>query len=224
MIGCLQGEVIKRQPTGVILKVGGVGYELRMTPADLSQLGSGEETLWVFTRVREDELSLYGFLSYACRQVFAQLILINGIGPKVALAILASVSLDRLREAIELRQIEVLQAVPGIGRKTAEKILLELSGRKEIAQWLVAPGERAGAAQSLEALWQSPAGIRQDVVSALVNLGFKEKDVEKILEITQAKILGKDFGEIVKICLKEMVKAANPKTSEAEAKALNSLF
>ena len=155
MIGHLEGQILDLQPGLVVLEAGGVGYEVHL-PVSAHPLLVGREraTLYVHTHVREDQLSLFGFPSRRERDVFRLLLGVSGVGPRIALALLSGLSPDDLGAAIEGEQWRRLAAVPGIGRRTAERLIVELKGK------LAAVARPAGGTP------------REDAISALVNLGY----------------------------------------------------
>lgn len=129
MISRLRGVPVGRTVDGLVLDVGGVGYLVNATPSALRRAGSSSEvTVETYLHVREDALQLYGFADAAERSLFVQLLGVSGIGPKVALAVVSSASPEELLRAIALRDSARFQAIPGIGKKTAERIVLELEG------------------------------------------------------------------------------------------------
>ena len=129
MISRLRGAPAGRSVDGLVVDVGGVGYLVSATPSVLRRAeGASEVTVETYLHVREDALQLYGFADASERALFVQLLGVSGIGPKVALAVVSSASPDELRRAIALRDSARFQAIPGIGKKTAERIVLELEG------------------------------------------------------------------------------------------------
>ena len=129
MISRLRGAPVGRTADGLVVDVGGVGYLVSATPSVLRRVdGATEVTVETYLHVREDALQLYGFADAGERSLFVQLLGVSGIGPKVALAVVSSASPDELRRAIALRDSARFQAIPGIGKKTAERIVLELEG------------------------------------------------------------------------------------------------
>jgi holliday junction DNA helicase RuvA len=127
MIARLTGRPVARRPDGLVLEVNGVGYLVAATPAALRRADSAAEiTLETYLHVREDALQLYGFESTAERELFEHLLSVNGVGPKVALAILSGSSAQELRRAIVLEDTARFEAIPGIGKKTAQRVVLEL--------------------------------------------------------------------------------------------------
>jgi Holliday junction DNA helicase RuvA len=129
VISRLRGTPVGRTIDGLVVDVGGVGYLVSATPSILRRAeGAGEVTVETYLHVRDDALQLYGFADAAERALFVQLLGVSGIGPKVALAVVSSASADELTRAIALRDAARFQAIPGIGKKTAERIVLELEG------------------------------------------------------------------------------------------------
>jgi holliday junction DNA helicase RuvA len=171
MIAWLRGRVLEKHPTRVIVETGGVGYELHVPLSSFSAIGDpgGEVTLRVHTHVREDAIQLFGFSTPLELSLFERLLGVSGIGPRLALAALSGTAPGELAEAISGGQVARLVAVPGIGRKTAERIVLEL--RDKLGD-LVLHGEEVNPG----------AAMRTDLVSALVNLGYHRPAAEKAAE------------------------------------------
>ena len=166
MISRLRGAPAGRSMDGLIVDVGGVGYLVNATPSVLRRAdGAAEVTVETYLHVREDALQLYGFADTAERALFVQLLGVGGIGPKVALAVVSSATPAELTRAIALRDSARFQAIPGIGKKTAERIVLELEG--SIADALPVPA--AGAPREL---------VARD---ALVELGYSVVEAEQAL-------------------------------------------
>jgi len=171
MIGRLKGIILEKAPEGVVLDVMGVGYELSIPLNSLASLPPTGETvsLWVYTHVREEELRLFGFASKLDRTAFRTMLKVNGVGPKVALAVIGALCGDQLARAINDGDIKRLTAIAGIGKKTAERIILELSGKLSFGDGTVPAGGRT-------------FGVLGDLSSALKNLGFKSARVDKIID------------------------------------------
>ena len=166
MISRLRGTPVGRTVDGLVVDVGGVGYLVSATPSVLRRAdGAPEVTVETYLHVREDALQLYGFADAAERSLFVQLLGVSGIGPKVALAVVSSASPEELQRAIALNDSARFQAIPGIGKKTAERIVLELEG--SIAE--SAPSPSAGAPREL---------VARD---ALVGLGYSLVEAEQAL-------------------------------------------
>ena len=170
MISRLRGTAVARSGDRIVLDVGGVGYSLAVTPtaARLAE-GGGEVSLETYLHVREDALQLYGFADRAERELFMQLLTVNGVGPKVALAIVSGSPAEELRRAIVREDAARFQAIPGIGKKTAERIVLEL--KEKIGDVAVAA----------VAAVDSPHLVARD---ALVELGYSVVDAERALAQT----------------------------------------
>lgn len=166
MISRLRGTPVGRTPDGLVVDVGGVGYLVNATASVFRRAeGASELTLETYLHVREDALQLYGFADAAERSLFVQLLGVSGIGPKVALAVVSSASPDELQRAIAVRDSARFQAIPGIGKKTAERIVLELEG--SLAQ----------------AVSSADSGAPRELVArdALVELGYSLVEAEQAL-------------------------------------------
>jgi holliday junction DNA helicase RuvA len=171
MIAHLRGKLIARHPNQAIVEAGGVGYDVAITVStfsDLPPLGT-EVALHIHTHVREDQLALYGFLKKEEKQLFEKLITVSGIGPKLAVTTLSGMAAQELGNAIRGNDVARLTKIPGIGRKTAERLVLELRDKLPMV------GPEAPAA--LPAL----SSVQEDVLSALLNLGYQRAMAEKAL-------------------------------------------
>jgi Holliday junction DNA helicase RuvA len=173
MIAHLRGKLLVKHPNQAVVDVGGVGYDVVIsvpTFSDLPAAGS-EVSLHVHTHVREDQLALYGFLRLAEKQLFEKLIGVSGIGPKLAITILSGMATDEMMAAIRGGDVARLTRIPGIGRKTAERMVLELRDK------LAAP------AAGIEMAAPTLNGIEEDVLSALMNLGYQRAAAERALAV-----------------------------------------
>ena len=171
MIASLNGIVLSRKPAGIVIGVGGVGYKVAVplcTLGDIPEEGK-EVFIYTYTHVREDALQLFGFLSEYERGVFATLLGISGIGPKLALAILSGMPVERFVRAVNNEDITMLSSIPGLGKKTAARVVLELKGKLELFI-------KDGPDSYIEG---RAAG---DAVSALVNLGYRKALSEDAVE------------------------------------------
>lgn len=168
MIAFLQGAVIPHSEETLILNVRGVGYEVYVSAFTKNEIESrASAQLWIHTHVREDQFTLFGFLSQTEKTLFLSLLKVSGIGPKVAMKILSGAPLSSIVRMIEDGDARGLSQLPKVGKKTAEQIILELKGKLVLLEDAKAkPGFSA----------------RADIVSALVNLGFKIQEVEKVIE------------------------------------------
>jgi Holliday junction DNA helicase RuvA len=169
MIGQLRGHLTDKRPNQVLVDVGGVGYIVQVPLSTYAALGElhTEVTLLIHTHVREDALSLYGFLSSREKHLFEMLLSASGVGPSLALKILSGMSVEDLVPAIRGSDLARLTKIPGVGRKTAERMVVELKDKLEAVTVEV---ERPSATSS--------AGVEADVVSALVNLGYEARAAE----------------------------------------------
>ncbi len=169
MIGQLRGRLAEKRPNQVLVDVGGVGYLVQVPLSTYAALGElhTEVTLLIHTHVREDALALYGFVSAREKHFFEMLLSASGVGPTLALKILSGMSVEELVPAIRGSDLVRLTKIPGVGRKTAERMVVELKDRLEI---VAIEAERPAAA--------SPAGVEADVISALVNLGYDARTAE----------------------------------------------
>jgi Holliday junction DNA helicase RuvA len=182
MIAHLSGTLLSKQATSVIVDVAGVGYEVTIplsTFYDLEDTGSSVQ-LRVYTHVREDTLQLYGFKTIRERELFLKIISVSGIGPKLGITLLSGMSADELIAAIRTNDLARLTLIPGIGRKTAERLVIEL--REKVASLTSAQLEeelRAKAAVGGEPRQDS---VRSDALSALLNLGYQRSSAEKAID------------------------------------------
>lgn len=168
MIARLCGTLVDKHPGSAVVDVGGVGYQLSIplsTYAEIGEPGSRVE-LHVHTHVREDALALFGFHTRFEKEVFTRLLAVSGIGPRTALAVLSGLGAQELIDAVRERDIPRLASVPGVGRKTAERMAVDLADRIDS---LSAPVEGDGKGGGERA---AGSDVRQDLVSALVNLGY----------------------------------------------------
>jgi len=170
MIGSVRGRLISKRPDNVIIETGGVGYHVNVPLSILSNLPEEGSSvfLYVYTHVREDAIQLYGFSNEDEKKIFTTLLGIPGIGPKMALNILSGVSHDEFLNAIEKEDVAFLCRIPGLGKKTAHRLILELRGKLLTAE---KPRDR----------------IFEDTLSALVNLGYKKSEAMESLEIAYKK-------------------------------------
>jgi len=175
MIGQIRGRLLLKKPNLALVDVQGVGYELFIPLTSFYELPEAghEVELKVYTHVREDALSLFGFRSQREKDLFLKLISISGIGPRLAVGILSGARVEELAQAIADGNIVRLTAIPGVGRKTAERLVLELKG--QLTPFLLP--EAAGAAGPRAAA----DGMHEDILSALVNLGYPRAGAEKAL-------------------------------------------
>jgi Holliday junction DNA helicase RuvA len=194
MIAHLKGNLIQKYPNQIVIDVGGVGYCVMIPLSTYLRLGEVNETaeLFIYTHLTENSLSLFGFSTQGEKDIFLKLITISGIGPKLALNILSGIEASDLEDAIRKSDIARLTLIPGIGKKTALRIALELQEKLE-------KKEKVLAAKGFEE--------REDLISALMNLGFRRKEVERIVEETiKTFSLEAGFEKLLRESLKRMAK------------------
>ena len=190
MIAHLSGTLLSKQATSVILDVAGVGYEVSIplsTFYELEDPGSNVQ-LRIYTHVREDALQLYGFKTARERELFLRLISVSGIGPKLGITLLSGMSADEMITSIRNNNLAKLTLIPGVGRKTAERLVMEL--RDKVASLSAAIDEDLGARSDVAAV-PTEDSMRADALSALLNLGYQRNAAEKAVSAS----LGED-GEV----------------------------
>ena len=198
MIAQLRGRILEKGPTRIVVDVGGVGYDVSVplsTFYGLGEVGS-EIVLRVHTHVREDAFALYGFATELEQALFQRLIGISGIGPKVALAVLSGIEPSELIRAIERGDLARLTAIPGVGKKTSERIVLELKDRLPT----IMPVHVAAAGL------EQPSARRTDVLSALINLGYHRPLAEKAVDSAITATPDGDFERTLKQALRELAR------------------
>ena len=183
MIAHLSGTLLSKQATSVIVDVAGVGYDVAIplsTFYDLGEIGEAVQ-LRVYTHVREDALQLYGFKTARERELFLQLISVNGVGPALAIKLLSGMNADEMIASIRTNNLVRLVAIPGVGRKTAERLVVDL--RDKIAA-LSSPAleEEFAAKAAVEGAPTTTEAMRNDAMSALANLGYQKGAVEKAVK------------------------------------------
>ncbi len=200
MIAFLRGRVLDKQPNLIIVDVQGVGYEVHVplsTYYDVGDAGA-DVALRIYTHVREEAFHLYGFLTTIEQQLFERLIAISGIGPKLAVVVLSGIEPRDLIAAVQRGDIARLTGIPGVGRKTAERMILELKDR--LAQLDVATdaGERVPAAPGER--------LRDDVLSALQNLGYHRPLAEKAVDSMLSSVSEPSFEQALRAALRELMR------------------
>jgi Holliday junction DNA helicase RuvA len=202
VIAHLRGRLFEKHPNRIVVDVNGVGYDVFVPLSTFYGLGDpgADLALRIHTHVREDALTLYGFATRLEQELFERLIGVSGIGPKVALAVLSGIEPQELIRAIERADVARLTAIPGVGKKTSERIVLELKDRL--------PRSHVAAAAAGMAVSEAPA-VRDDVLSALVNLGYHRPLAEKAVDAA-LKTLGSSpdagFERTLKQALRELAK------------------
>ncbi|HEV3218341.1 MAG TPA: Holliday junction branch migration protein RuvA [Candidatus Acidoferrales bacterium] len=193
MIAQLRGTLLDKRPNQVLVDVGGVGYQVHIPLSTYYSLGDlhGPVTLLIHTHLRDDGISLYGFLSSREKQCFELLIGASGVGPVLAMKILSGMNVEELIPAIRSGDLAALTRIPGVGKKTAERIVVEL--RDKLAAMETHEPPRAA----------SPQGPAADVVSALINLGYEERDAKRVVEDAQRDV-GTEFEGLLKASLQRL--------------------
>lgn len=189
MIGYLKGQIMEVGADTLTLEVAGVGYEIQAHLRLLAGVDSGDQTqLWIYTHVREDALQLFGFESPDEKSFFLSLLKVNGVGPKLALNALGGATVDQMTALIENENVKGLSALPKVGKKTAEQMILTLKGK-------LVHKESAGGANA------RPKGVHGEISFALINLGFRPADVERVMEKLPPVI---ELEEGLKFCLSRL--------------------
>jgi Holliday junction DNA helicase RuvA len=204
MIGSLRGKLIDKRPNQVLLDVGGVGYQVQIPLSTFAALSSlhDETTLLIHTHVREDQFNLFGFFTAREKRCFELLISASGVGPSLALKILSGMDLEELVPAIRKGDLAQLVRIPGVGRKTAERMVVEL--RDKLAAVDVHEAGKPSTRSQVES----------DVASALVNLGYDERSVERAID--QAHSSGDaDFETLLRTTLHLLGSSAMHKSARA---------
>jgi Holliday junction DNA helicase RuvA len=196
MIGQLRGKLLEKRPNSVLVDVNGVGYVVAVSLSTYSVLGDlhADVTLLIYTHVREDALALYGFISAREKQLFEMLISASGVGPSLALKILSGMSVEELVPAIRGNDLARLTKIPGVGRKTAERMVVELKDRLEAISAEVAakPKPTAGGLAT---------DIAADVASALVNLGYDGRTAEDAVTAGAKEAGAGNFEKLLRAAL-----------------------
>lgn len=192
MIGRIYGKLLEKQPPQIVVEAGGIGYEVDVPMTVFYALPPAGENVLLYThlQVREDAHLLYGFASAAERALFRQLLKVGGIGAKTALGLLSAMTADELAQAVAQEDVKRLCAAPGIGKKTAERLVLELRGK-------LAP------AAGVPALPVAAADSREDVVSTLLALGYSEREARAAVKHVPENA---EVGEGVRLALKSLAK------------------
>ena len=200
MIAFLRGRVLEKHPNRVILDVSGVGYDVLVPLSTFYAVGEdgSEISLRVHTHVREDQIALFGFVTALELSMFERLIAVNGIGPKLALSVLSGIEPRELVTSIQRGDLARLTRIPGVGKKTAERIVVELRDRLPKAVDAEAAGEVSPATEDV---------LRDDLVSALANLGYHQQAVDKVLEKVLKENDALKFEDALRAALRELARA-----------------
>lgn len=170
MIGYLTGKIISKKPTQILLDVNGVGYVVNITIPTFENLSKGDSefvSLFTYLNVRDDALILFGFSNLAEKEMFELLISVNGIGPKLAQSILSGIQIEDLKEALKNADLSRIVAIPGIGRKTAQRLLIELRDKAD------------SIGDNISEIGGVSYNLKMDAIVALTQLGYNQKTAEK---------------------------------------------
>lgn len=202
MIGLLSGTLLSISPERALVDVGGVGYDVAIPLSTFYELeraqaaGAGERVrLFIHTHVREDQLALYGFASEREKSLFERLIQVSGIGPRLAQVVLSGMAPEDLIAALATSDVARLTRIPGVGKKTAERIVLELKDRLPLAAH-TQPADGGALA---------PSDLKDDVLSALINLGYSRPPAEKAVDAA-IKAKAGDFEQTLRQALRELAR------------------
>jgi holliday junction DNA helicase RuvA len=199
MIGQLRGQLLNKKPNVLLLDVNGVGYEVFIPLTSFYELPDegSDVSLKIHTHVREDALVLFGFRSQREKDFFLKLISISGIGPKLAITILSGAQVEELAQALVESNLARLTAIPGVGRKTAERLVLEL--KNQMTPFLLP--EQTEAARKGSA----PTALEEDILSALTNLGYPRASAEKALSmVLHSAECERTFEEVLRNTLRRL--------------------
>lgn len=207
MIGSIRGILLEKQPPEVLIEAGGIGYEVHVPMTSFYQLPEigHEATLCVHFVVREDAQLLFGFANKQERAVFRELIKASGVGPKLALTILSGMNAQQFMQAVSHDDISALTKLPGVGKKTAERLVIEM--RDRLTKLSVAPGdtEAAGRVANLpiENTFLQSNDVKEDALSALVALGYKPAQASKVLNSVYQADMSSE--QLIRDALKAMI-------------------
>ncbi|MEG0653397.1 MAG: Holliday junction branch migration protein RuvA [Acinetobacter sp.] len=200
MIGCLIGEVFALEAPTVLLNVNGVGYEIDTPLSTFCQLQKGQKvTLWTHLVVREDAQQLYGFSDAQEKIIFRTLLKVNGVGPKMALGILSTLSVDMLIHTVEHGDVKTLVKVPGVGAKTAERLMIELRDRFKAFSSTVASNNST----STQIQFTGNSAVAE-AEAALQSLGYKPLEAQKLIQAVKADFT--EASDIIRAALKSLNK------------------
>jgi Holliday junction DNA helicase RuvA len=206
MIGSIQGILVEKNLTTLLIDVNGVGYEVEVPMTTLYRLPPIGETIKLYTHfvVREDAQQLYGFIDQRDRRLFRELIKVNGIGAKSALSILSGMEADTFAQCIVTGDHVMLVKVPGIGKKTAERLLIEM--RDRLANWEWSPNAGQFASEAVKSKAMDPAKqAEHDAISALVSLGYKPAEASKAIKDLAEEYTSSD--QLIRAALQGMMKS-----------------
>ena len=211
MIAQLHGTLLDKRPNQIVVDVHGVGYLVHIPFSTYGALGDlhDEATLLIHTHLREDGISLYGFLSAREKHCFELLISASGVGPSLAMKILSGMNVEDLIPAIRSGDLASLTRIPGVGKKTAERIVVELRDKLAAMETPETPSRAAA----------SPSGPAEEVISALINLGYDRREAESAVEEIRGAQKSAGFDALLKSALQKLSGSASKSQSPANAPA-----
>lgn len=190
MIGYLHGKIISKKPTKLLIDVNGVGYIVNISISTFEKISDKDEvSLFTYLSVREAAMDLFGFYSLAEKDMFELLISVSGIGPKSAQSILSGIQIENLKDALKSGNISRLISTPGIGRKTAERMVIELRDKVE------------SLAESIDGVSFGASTVRGDAITALINLGYNQKVAERMVRAITDKSPNISIEDLIKEAL-----------------------
>lgn len=203
MIAYLSGKLLEKHANSVIIEVGGVGYEVTIPLSTFYELGEvgSDVHLRIFTHVREDAIQLFGFKTARERDLYLKLISVQGVGAKSGITMLSGMNADEIIAAIRTDNLAKLTAIPGVGRKTAERLVIEL--RDKVGE--LATGVSAGSSMGA-AVGAGPEGVFDDALSALVNLGYQRNAAEKALQQARQDGTEQSVQKLLRAALQRLAK------------------
>lgn len=191
MIGHLNGKIISIKPTQILLDVNGVGYRVNISINTFEKISDQEKvSLYIFTSVKEDSISLFGFFTESEKEMFELLISISGIGPKLALSILSGITIENLKDAIQSANVGRITSIPGVGKKTAERLILELKSKTDSI--------------TVEAGSVTASSITSEAIAALLTLGYNVKTAEKVVRDVLDEKPDSSIEELIKNALAKL--------------------
>lgn len=190
MIGYLHGKIISKKPTKLLIDINGVGYIVNISISTFEKIADKEEvSLFTYLSVRESAMDLFGFYTIAEKEMFELLIGVSGIGPKSAQSILSGIQIEDLKDALKSGNVSRLISIPGIGRKTAERMVIELRDKVE------------SVVEIIDGVSFSKSSVPSDAIAALVNLGYNQKVAERMVRAISDKTPDISIEELIKEAL-----------------------
>lgn len=193
MIAKISGRLVEKTPTRILVEVNGIGYEIQIPLSTFEKVGAVNENTSLFTylHVREDALQLFGFATAAEKQLFQHLLSVSGIGPKLAQSILSSSTVENFCRHIVKNELTALTEIPGIGKKTAERLVLEL--RDRLARWMP---------EATEAATPAPSASEEETIAALVSLGYSQAAAQRAVDQVKHEAGELPVEELIKRALR----------------------